>query len=150
MILEEEIKQIPRNITTFGGIEFQLAMLISFFLLGFDLLALRLFIGLLATYTIASFIRLLFFRERPVKRVYNNFVDKIVAGSFPSGHSMNVSFLAIILIQYFNNIGFSIFVLLLAISVGLSRIYLKRHHKSDVLGGSVFGIVVALLILEFV
>ncbi|XOV93007.1 MAG: phosphatase PAP2 family protein [Bacteroidota bacterium] len=65
--------------------------------------------------------------------------------SFPSGHTITAfavaTFFAIV---FRNNKAISILVLIGAILVGLSRIYLLQHFLRDVLAGSLIGVVIAI------
>ena len=59
--------------------------------------------------------------------------------SFPSGHTTASFSLATVISVYFPAVA--PFVLILALLVGLSRIYLGQHYPSDVFIGSLIGIV---------
>ena len=63
--------------------------------------------------------------------------------SFPSGHSSAAFAMALALAFWFNNKAVSIVVILMAIGVGLSRIYLQQHFIEDVIGGATIGLLAA-------
>lgn len=65
--------------------------------------------------------------------------------SFPSGHSASAFALAAVLSFSVKNKNYSMFFLLLAALVGYSRIYLGQHFMDDVLPGSFFGIISAII-----
>jgi undecaprenyl-diphosphatase len=65
--------------------------------------------------------------------------------SFPSNHAAN-SFAIAGLVSYFYK-RYAAVLYVVAVLIGLSRIYLGRHYPSDVLGGAIFGIIVALLVI---
>lgn len=70
--------------------------------------------------------------------------QKLLHGSFPSGHTATVFFLAVLIINYFKPAKSLCFLItLIAISVGISRMYLLVHFKEDVLAGSVIGVLMA-------
>lgn len=74
---------------------------------------------------------------------YNRFVEGVMHGgwtSFPSGHTATAFAVATILALYARNKWISLLYLLLAISVGYSRIYLGQHFLEDVLAGSIVGV----------
>lgn len=65
--------------------------------------------------------------------------------SFPSGHTMS-SFAAAVIITFANPL-FGIFSFLLAAAISFSRLYLFVHYPSDVLAGSLFGAMTAMMML---
>ncbi|NLL77504.1 MAG: phosphatase PAP2 family protein [Clostridiales bacterium] len=66
--------------------------------------------------------------------------------SFPSGHSM-VGFAGATAVWKMNK-GWGVAALILAGSIAFSRLYLFVHWPSDVLIGSIIGILLAILIFE--
>ena len=66
-------------------------------------------------------------------------------GSFPSGHSANIALFTTMLHATYQIYPLTIFFAIMAVLVGLSRVYLKRHYFRDVLGGYVLGIIVGYL-----
>ena len=65
--------------------------------------------------------------------------------SFPSGHSGS-SFAAAVTLFYFNK-KFGTGALVLAAMIAFSRVYLYVHYPSDVLIGSLLGVVVGLILI---
>jgi undecaprenyl-diphosphatase len=71
--------------------------------------------------------------------------------SFPSGHAMvTAAFYSMLIFMAFRymksntkKIIFSIFCLLLVVTIGISRVYLGVHFAGDVLGGWLFGFAVS-------
>ena len=64
---------------------------------------------------------------------------------FPSNHAAN-SFAIAGLISYFYR-KYTAILATVAVLICLSRIYLGRHYPSDVLGGAIFGLLVAALVI---
>jgi undecaprenyl-diphosphatase len=84
-------------------------------------------------------IKRLFRRERPTTSGDHRFnVRTPSTSSFPSGHASSATFAAVILTTYS---GFPVAVLWIAIAVvvALSRVVVRIHHLSDILGGIVTG-----------
>ncbi|PWT78745.1 MAG: hypothetical protein C5B59_01155 [Bacteroidetes bacterium] len=66
--------------------------------------------------------------------------------SFPSGHTATIFALATLLSFFTRNKWISLLYLLLAISVGYSRIYLSQHFPLDVWTGACIGVFTALAV----
>jgi len=84
-------------------------------------------------------IKRLFRRERPTTSGDHRFdVRAPSTSSFPSGHASSATFAAVILTTFS---GFPVAVLWIAIAVvvALSRVVVRIHHLSDILGGIVTG-----------
>lgn len=60
--------------------------------------------------------------------------------SFPSGHTVTAFAIATVIVLFTNNKRLHILLLLLAVLVGFSRIYLSQHFLLDVLVGSFIGV----------
>lgn len=65
--------------------------------------------------------------------------------SFPSGHTVTIFGLCIFLSLCYRNQFLSLFLLILAIAVGLSRVYLLQHFLADVACGAMLGTVAGVL-----
>jgi len=118
------------------------------------------FLGIVVT--IVSYLTKKFFSEdRPLAYfekldVFDqiNVVEGVVlhsgATSFPSGHTMSAfalySFLAFCLPQ---KKGLGVFLFVVALLVGISRIYLVQHFLRDVYLGSIIGVLLAILFYGF-
>lgn len=98
-------------------------------------------------FLISSIIRLVYFKERPKKLSYNNLFEKVyVSGSFPSNHSVNVGIMLVIFTKYLSNIYLTSVLAIFAITIMSSRIYLKKHHLSDVLIGFLIGVIIGIIV----
>jgi membrane-associated phospholipid phosphatase len=69
---------------------------------------------------------------------------------FPSGHAANIAFMALLIFGLFSprlsrnpKVLWGLFLLLITLAVGASRIVLEVHWFSDVVGGYLFGIWIA-------
>ncbi len=114
------------------------------------LLAMQWMITAIASLLLMYLFKGLFGRQRP----FDPFLETATGFSFPSGHTLNslVFFGLLIFIlwkfaRYKNwKIWGTVLLSLLILGIGLSRIYLRVHYASDVLGGLALGI--ALLTLS--
>jgi len=96
-------------------------------------------------------LKLTFRRDRPLDPL----LQAAKGFSFPSGHAlMSVTFYGILILIVWQNIKkawlrwtLSAFLILLIVAIGLSRVYLRVHYASDVLGGFTVGLVWLLLSL---
>lgn len=76
-------------------------------------------------------------------------VDYNCTNSFPSGHTTAAFAMFLSLAFLVKNPFLKFLFFVLAVGVGFSRIYLSQHFASDVLGGSIIGIVFALIYIYF-
>ncbi len=149
MHYKEYINIILRDITALGGLVFYVIISILIFLLGnFDLFN-RLLIGLLLIYLLVSLCRIFYFKERPKKQSYRNFLGKIDASSFPSMHVSRAFFFLFIFHNYFQNSLVSFILLIIALLVSYSRIHFQKHDYVDLVGGFVVGLVSGYFVLFF-
>ncbi len=134
------IKKFMQEITFIGGIVFYLIVCLLFLFIKEYSIFFFLFLGLFLIYFITFLIRIFYFKPRPKKQKYQNFIQKIDASSFPSVHSARTMFLFLFLLIYYFNIFIAIISLILSVLVFYSRIYLKKHDIIDVFAGIILGI----------
>jgi membrane-associated phospholipid phosphatase len=137
-----------REVSFFGGLFFYCFLAAFVFALGQKLLFLQLVVSFALTYGLTLAIRFFYYKERPNKEKYTNFIERLESSSFPSLHAMRVSAMFIILHFYMNNIWFSLLFLAIALAVFASRYFLKKHFLVDIFVGAVLGVVVAGVILS--
>jgi len=69
--------------------------------------------------------------------------------SFPSGHTVSAFTTAVLLTYWCRNKLFGLPLLLLAIMVGYSRMYLSEHFFEDVTAGSAIGVITTVFIISW-
>jgi membrane-associated phospholipid phosphatase len=69
--------------------------------------------------------------------------------SFPSGHTVTAFSLAVLFCYWSRNKAWGPVFLLIALSVGYSRMYLSEHFFEDVVAGSVIGFVITIIWIYF-
>jgi len=138
------IKDTIQDTKAFGGTPIFVLLAIVTFTIGQSELALQIIIGYVVAYALTAIIRMSYFRERPEPRAHSNFFQKVDASSFPSLHAMRAATLATIFSIFFDNSLLTLFFALVAIAVAMVRVYQKRHHKSDVVVGLIFGVAVGI------
>jgi undecaprenyl-diphosphatase len=95
-------------------------------------------------------IKRLFRRERPTTSGDDRFeVRTPSTSSFPSGHASSATFAAIILASF---TGFPLAILwcIIALVVALSRVVVRIHHLSDIVGGIATGAVLGAIALPII
>lgn len=95
-------------------------------------------------------IKRLFRRERPTTSGDHRFeVRTPSTSSFPSGHASSATFAAIILTSF---AGFPLIILwcTIALIVALSRVVVRIHHLSDIVGGIVTGAILGGIALPII
>lgn len=91
---------------------------------------------------IGSIIKIVFPKTRPNGQKYNNLLEKIDAGSFPSLHSSRITLVYLTLFSFANLIALKIIFLAIIPVVMLSRINLKKHFIADIIGGFSIGLII--------
>ena len=114
-------------------------------------IAVSIVINLIVITILNNLLKIIFLRPRPD---VNNLI--LESGySFPSGHSATgmafYGYLIYLIYKYVNNkkikISLIIFLSLVIVAIGLSRIYLGVHYASDVLGGFLLAIVYLIIFI---
>lgn len=142
--------------THFGNGFFSVILGIIFLLTKRVLLAQKVIAAYLLSGIFVQIIKHLVYAPRPKMifdpSVYSNFIDGVTlanASGFPSGHTASAFALAAILAIHTKNKKISFLYLVAAILAGFSRIYLGQHFLSDVIAGSLIGVISAFVIHSF-
>ena len=134
-IILEDISALGSMV--FFGIIFFVFMLLKNWSMSYTLL-----LGMAMIAIIVTILRALYFKERPEKRNFHSWIEKIDASSFPSMHAARGTFLLLILASYMNIFALNILCGILIISICYSRWRLRKHHISDILVGLMIGVFV--------
>lgn len=142
------VKKIMEELTFFGGIAFYLFLSLVF-LIRKEINYFLVFTSvLIMIYLITIIIRTFYFKPRPKKIKYRNFISKIDASSFPSIHAARITFISIFcIILIIESLFLKILLLALTLSIFYSRIYLKKHDLVDILAGIILGSILSLTLL---
>ncbi|MCC8423913.1 phosphatase PAP2 family protein [Mucilaginibacter sp. UR6-11] len=87
----------------------------------------------------------LYFHNQLLKIHFVTGTDQLSFHSFPSGHTVTAFSTAILLTYWCKNQFWGLPLLLLAVLVGYSRMYLSQHFFEDVTAGSVIGVVITVI-----
>ncbi len=128
-----------RDVTSLGGLVFYGLVLLLVLSLGEINLFLKLLFGFVFVHIVVILIKSFYFKERPKRQEYFNYLEKLDAASFPSAHASRITVLAFILIYFFGVIYVKILLGIVALAVLYSRVYLKKHYWIDLIGGMIIG-----------
>ncbi len=110
-------------------------------------IVLLMIIAIVISSIVASALKTAIARERPYQVLdVRQLVKEDDNRSFPSNHAQLSFVLATIVFSFYRKPGLILF--LLSLIIGLGRIYVGVHYPSDVLGGAVIGILLAIAILK--
>jgi len=137
------------HVSALGTTLFMVVLGIAAFLAGKTNLSIQIVAGILIVYAIAFPIKWFFFRDRPAKKKYSNWIERFDAASFPSAHANRAALLLVVLSSFFGNAYMTAFLFLLSILVPYTRIYLQRHRFGDIAFGYLLGIMEGIVIARF-
>jgi len=139
-------KKFFEEVTFFGGIVFYLFLIFLLYITGKPDYSIKLSLvfifALIIIYSLTFVIRLFYFKQRPEKIKYSNFIEKIDASSFPSVHAARITFLALFFMFSFTmNYLYIPVILVIWFFTIYSRYYLKKHDTTDLITGIILGII---------
>ena len=131
-------------ITQIGGIGFITPLVIIAYVLGRPRFAIDLTLGTLTLLFVVTLIKAIADRARP----FNLLLETKVIGwkaaglSFPSGHTTQSFFIATVTINYFHlPLAAAVVLYGIALTVGITRVYLGAHYPRDVMAGAILGLI---------
>lgn len=127
--------------TAFGSIHFSAIIGVLIWQLGEFNLAFLIIQASAASWIVVNVFKYFIGRPRPG----NSLTSLTRTSSFPSGHSTNAFSMSIVLSQQIASLNF--LPLFIAAGVAVSRIVLRNHYPSDVIAGSLLGILIGHLFL---
>lgn len=117
-------------------------LFVPFVFIGLQAFFYKLLIALAINEAIGSLIKIFFPKKRPNGQSYSNLIEKIDAGSFPSLHSSRITLVYLSLFSFADTTAIKIAFLCVIPVVMLSRVQLKKHFWTDILGGFFIGLVI--------
>ncbi|MCX7773690.1 MAG: phosphatase PAP2 family protein [Clostridia bacterium] len=129
-------------LTQLGSSAFAFVLAGLYLILGKRHLGYEIILGTLVLWLMVELIKILVRRTRPyIKLKKIRIVGSRARGhSFPSGHTSQAFYLANMLLHYYQADFFGALALYaLALTVGVTRIYVGMHYPRDVLGGAILG-----------
>ncbi len=150
--MSERMTNIVKILTSLGSALVVIILTIVLFMaIKNKRIAVSIVINLIVITILNNLLKIIFLRPRP--NVNNLILES--GYSFPSGHSSTgmafYGYLIYLIYKYVNNkkikISLIIFLSLVIVAIGLSRIYLGVHYASDVLGGFLLAIVYLIIFI---
>ena len=137
-----------RDITSYGSLATIGFIFFGLLSLGKTGIAIQFFLTNFFCMVIIYVIRFFYFRARPsgAKKSYTSVADRLIDSSFPSVHGYRAAVIPMILSQLVP-VYTSILLWVVGFGICFSRIYLKRHHVTDVVAGFIIGIIVSYLVM---
>lgn len=130
------------GITQLGNALATLGIAIILLLTGKQILSYKLMLGSLTLWLMVELLKLIIHRSRPFVRLTQTRIvgGKAIGRSFPSGHTSQVFFTAVLMIQGFQlPLLAALGIYALAFLVGITRIYVGAHYPRDILAGAILG-----------
>jgi membrane-associated phospholipid phosphatase len=112
------------------------------YLIGPRLLSYELMLGTLTLWMVVEIVKFMVNRSRPFIRLTQARIlgFRAIGRSFPSGHTSQAFFMATLVSQHFHANALVVLVLYaLALTVGITRMYVGAHYPRDVLAGAILG-----------
>lgn len=139
---------IMLGVTQLGNGLAALVIALVLFFVQENRLARELSLGALTLWLVVELVKSIAHRSRPfVRLTQTRIVGYRERGqSFPSGHTSQAFFLVTLLVQHYAlNFGVVLILYIVAVAVGLTRMYVGAHYPRDVLAGAILGSVWGIL-----
>lgn len=136
------LDKMMSGFTQIGSAFASMGVALVFFLAVDRLLAYEVILGTLTLWLVVELVKFVTHRSRPhIRLTQARIVGYRNAGrSFPSGHTSQVFFMAVLIGQHFHLSGWVVFLLFVtALLVGITRMYVGAHYPRDVLAGAILG-----------
>ena len=137
------------GITQAGSGFTPLVLALVIYLSGDHLLAYKLILGTLTLWLVVELAKAIVGRSRPFIHLAQVRIVgyRPIGRSFPSGHTTQAFFLALVLARHFQSTAWIILSLYgIALLVGITRMYVGAHYPRDVLAGAILGSVWGILV----
>lgn len=131
-------------ITQLGNGAFAFGLALVLFFTRERRVAYELVLGSLTAWLVVEVIKASVRRPRPFEKISQARIVgyREIGRSFPSGHTTQVFFLVTLLVQHYPFVGWAVLCLyLVAVMVGITRMYVGAHYPRDVLAGAMLGLV---------
>ena len=148
LISKKIISLILDDISFFGSIPFFLFIAAMAYIFGNNVLFSRMAYLFILSLIVVIAIKSIHYKDRPQKEEFSIFMEKIVASSFPSSHTIGVTSLAILVSLAYPFLQVIIPMTFIAILVYLQRYITKKHFVMDIIGGILIAIAEVIFVIK--
>jgi membrane-associated phospholipid phosphatase len=132
----------------FGSVPFLFTVLIFSYFSGELLLFKRIIYTTLLGFIVSLIITKIHYKDRPRKEEFSIFMEKVIASSVPSTHSMIATSLAILISLAYPFAWLISTVVVLSFLVYIQRYVAKKHYMIDIIGGILISSFMVLFIVR--
>ncbi len=135
------------GVTQLGNFVFAMIVAALLYVSGNHIVAYELILGTMILGLVVQLMKTMIRRTRPYIKLENiRIVGSRASGqSFPSGHTSQAFFIATVLTSFLpQSLYIGILFYLIALIVGITRIYVGMHYPRDVIGGAMLGTLMGL------
>lgn len=136
------------DFSMFGSLPFYFLVTISAYFIGNTELFLRLLYCFMLSFLVVLVIKSVHYKDRPQKEEFTIFMEKVIASSFPSTHSMNITILTILLSLAHPYLWLIITFIVLSIIIYTQRYVTKKHFLIDIIGGILIAVIEAIFVIR--
>ncbi|MBD3163854.1 phosphatase PAP2 family protein [Candidatus Woesearchaeota archaeon] len=142
------LKLILDDFSFFGSIPFYIFVTLSAGFMHNIQLFKQLAYSFLIAFIITMVAKNVHYRDRPQKEEFTIFMEKMVAGSFPSTHSMNITLLAVFLSLSYPYAWVTAMFGTFSLMVYVQRYLTKKHFLTDIVGGILIAVAIAVFVVN--
>lgn len=136
------------DFSLFGSLPFYLFITLFSFFIGNKVLFSRLAYSLLLSIIVVIAIKKFHYKERPQKEEFNIFMEKMIASSFPSSHSVMITILTLLLSISYPSLWVIIIFSIISLLVYIQRYVTKKHYAIDIIGGILIAIAEVIFVVR--
>ena len=132
----------------FGSVPFYVLVTMFAYFIGNKELFLRMVYTFLIGFVVVIAIKKVHYKDRPQKEEFNIFMEKVIASSFPSTHSLIITTITILLYLAYHSLWVLVTFGILSILVYTQRYITKKHFFIDIVGGIVLSVIIIVFVIK--
>jgi membrane-associated phospholipid phosphatase len=147
LVSKKILSIILDDFSFFGSLPFYgLVTLVTYFVN--PQLFMRLIYCFIVSIIVVLTVKSVHYKDRPQKQEFTMFMERVVASSFPSTHSMNITILAILIMLAYPLLWVKATSIAVALLVFAQRYITKKHFFTDILGGILIGVAEVIFVIK--